>query len=81
MTTIRKSKLTEKEIHKEARKLVIARIRAASDDLRVCIGSTEYTKEQLLENLEEDSAISKEIIKMQMEFLRDIAQGEIYEDE
>ncbi len=83
MTTIKKRNAIskDKEIQEDARRLVIARIRAASDDLKICIGSAEYTKKQLLENLEKDSAISQEIIKIQMEFLRDITQGELYQNE
>lgn len=65
-------------IREDIKKLVLARIMAASDDLRVSIGSTEYTKIEMIENVKEENEVGKEIIKIQMEFLRDMAKGAIY---
>jgi len=75
-------RLEDKETMEEARKLVIERIKAASDDLKICIGSknTEYSKQEILETLKEDSELSKEIIDVQLKYLRDMASGTIYQD-
>lgn len=66
------------ETLKEMQKLVLARLRASSDELTVSIGNTEYTKKEMLESVEEINDIGKEIIEIQMEYLRDMAQGAIY---
>jgi len=70
---------SDKETQEDIKKLVIARIKAASDDLAVSIGSKEYTKEQMLKSVEIGNELGQEIIKIQMEFLRDIAEGVIYQ--
>jgi hypothetical protein len=70
----------EKEIQKDIRKLVLARIRAASGDLRVSIGGVAkgYSKEELVRSVEKNDEIGKEITDIQMEYLKDMAQGKIY---
>mgnify|MGYP001559440522 CR=1 FL=1 len=70
----------EKEIQEDIRELVLARIRAASGDLNVSIGSVVkgYSKKELIESVEAGDEIGKEIVDIQMEYLKDIAQGKIY---
>lgn len=63
----------DKEIQEEIKKLVIARIKASSDDLRISIGSTGYTKGQMLKSVEKGDKIGQEIIEIQMGYLRDMA--------
>lgn len=67
------------ELQEDIRKLVLARIMAASDDLRIAIGSTEYTKEDMIKNVKEGNTVGKEIMDIQMEYLRDMAEGAIYQ--
>lgn len=67
------------ELQEDIKKLVLARIMAASNDLRIAIGSTEYTKEEIIKNIKAENEIGKEIIEIQMEYLRDMAQGAIYQ--
>jgi len=72
-------KTTDAKIQKDIRELVLARIMAASDDLRVAIGAIEYTKKEMIENVKEGNEIGKEIMEIQMEYLRDMAKGAIYQ--
>jgi len=69
-----------KEIQKDIRELVVARIRATSGNLRVSIGNVAkgYSKKELIESVEADNEIGKEIVDIQMQYLKDIAQGKIY---
>ena len=69
----------DKETQEDIRKLVTARLKAASDDLMISIGSEEYSKEQLLKSVEEGDEIGQEIIAIQMDYLRDMARGAIYQ--
>ena len=75
-------RLEDKKVREKARELVIERIKAASNNLKICIGSqnTEYSKREILETLKEDSKLSKEIIDVQLKYLRDMASGAIYKD-
>lgn len=70
----------DKELQEDIKKLVIARIKAASDDLSISIGSTEYTKEEMLKSVEKGDKVGREIIEIQMEYLRDLAEGTIYQE-
>lgn len=71
----------DKQIQEDIKKLVLARIKAASDELSISIGSTEYTKEEMLKSVEKENEVGKEIIEIQMEYLRDMASGAIYQEQ
>ncbi|MEK7517067.1 MAG: hypothetical protein AAB583_00825 [Patescibacteria group bacterium] len=70
----------DRETLKEMQKLVLARLRASSDNLTISIGSTEYTKQEMLESVEKVTDLGKEIIEAQIEYLRDMATGAIYKE-
>lgn len=69
----------DKELQEDIKKLVLARIKAASDDLSISIGSTDYTKDEILKSVEKGDEVGKEIIEIQMKYLRDMAAGTIYQ--
>jgi hypothetical protein len=69
----------EPELLEDMKKLVLARIKAASDNLVISVGERQYTKEEILEGVEKGDEIGLEIIDMQMGFLRDMASGAFYE--
>lgn len=75
-------RLEDKKVREKARELVIERIKASSNNLKICIGSqkTAYSKQEILETLKEDSELSKEIIDVQLKYLRDMASGAIHRD-
>jgi len=72
-------KTIDTEIQRDIKELVLARIMAASDDLRIAIGAMEFTKKEMIENVKEGNEIGKEIMDIQMEYLRDMAKGAIYQ--
>jgi hypothetical protein len=77
--TRKPSTLGDKEIYEDIKKLVIERVKASSDDLRISLGSNEYTKEEILKSIKEENEIGREFIEIQMEYLRDMAEGAIYQ--
>lgn len=68
-------------IKNDIKKLVIERIKTTSDELEISIGSNTYTKEQILESVEKEDEVGKEFIDIQMEYLRDMAQGAFYQNQ
>jgi len=70
-----------KQVQREMRALVLARLKATSNDLRISIGSAHYSKEELLKSVEKGKKLGQEIIEAQMEYLRDMAEGAIYQSE
>lgn len=67
-------------IPEDAKKLVIARLNATSSDLRLVVGAMEYSKEELIKSIEEETDLGKEIVAIQLEYLRDMANGAIYQN-
>lgn len=68
----------DKRIKEDIKKLVIARVRAMSDELGIVIGSTNYSKKEILDSIEKEDEIGKEMVEIQMDYLRDMAEGAIY---
>lgn len=64
----------------EAKELAIARLKAASDDLNIAIGSDEFSKEELLDHVSKTDRIGKEIMEIHLEYLRDMAKGALYQE-
>lgn len=70
----------ERNIQEDIKKLAIARINAFSDDLGIIIGNKKYTKKEILDSIEKGDEIGREVIDVQIEYLRDMASGAIYEN-
>lgn len=68
------------EIHDDIKKLTIARINAMSDELGIVIGTKKYSKKEILNSIEKEDEIGKEIMTIQIEYLRDMAKGTIYNE-
>ena len=70
-----------RKVQEDIKKLVISRIKVTSDDFAISIGSKDCTKKQMLESVEIEDELGQEIIKTQMEYLRDMAKGAIYQQD
>lgn len=71
----------EPELLEQMKKIAYARVKAASDDLVISVGSKEYSKKEMLQSISDGDEVGLEIIDMQIEFLRDMASGEFYAQE
>lgn len=71
----------KKEIPENIRKLVLERIRTVSDDLMISVGSKECTKAEIMKSVERGDEIGRRVIKAQMDYLRVMASGKLYQDE
>lgn len=68
-----------KEVHDDLKKLVLARIKTTSEDLGVAIGSTAFSKQEMLEKVNKEDKMGQEIMNIHLEYLRDMASGAIYQ--
>ena len=76
------NKHKEEKIQEDLRKLVIARIEASSEDLRIAIGGeNDYSREELIKSVQSGDDLGQEIINSQLEYLRDMASGKLYDNE
>ena len=72
----------ERQNKEDIKKLVTARIRAASGDLEISVGGPAgITKEELIESVLKEDSLGREVIDVQMQYLRDMAQGKFYQFE
>lgn len=77
--------MTNEEIKKEEEKqkdninLVIARIDMIPSDKFISIGSDgEFTKQQLIEEVKNNSEVGRKVIEMQLEYIRLLKEGILY---
>jgi len=72
--------MTKVQTDEEIRRLVIERIRAMSDESGLVIGGDKkMTKNEMIESVKQGSRAGRQIIEMQMTFLRDMASGKLLE--
>lgn len=62
----------------EIKKLIIARLDAMPSNKKISIGSYgDFTKEELIENVKNESEVGNKIIEIELEFLRAMKNGVI----
>jgi hypothetical protein len=71
----------DKELLKELQKLSVERLKVLSDNTEVAIGSSNYSKSDLIEHVQSADSVGKEIMAIQLEFLQDLASGEFYKND
>ena len=69
------------DLQKYIKELVVARINALSDELEISVGGENITKEEILKSVAEGNELGQEVIEMQLKFLRDMAEGKLYQYE
>ena len=69
------------DLQKYIKELVVARINALSDELEISVGGENITKEEILKSVTEGNELGQEVIEMQLKFLRDMAEGKLYQYE
>ena len=73
---MKKNQIKENISDKEIRQLVVERLRNISSNRKVSIGSLgEFTKDELIKNVQENSDIGKKVVEIQLEYLRAFKEG------
>lgn len=73
-------KLTEEDI-KKLKQIVLARLNVMPDDVSVSMGDRNVGKEELVQHVQSEDEIGKQMMEMDLEFLQDLASGAIYGNE
>ena len=73
--------IADPELKEQLKKLVLERINVMPDTLRMAIGSVELTKEDLIQRVREEDELGKQVMEMELEFLRALARGAVYANE
>jgi len=66
-------------IDQQLKKVVIANLQGMSSDLRMHIGSMgEFSREDLIENVQKETEVGTKIVEVQLNFLRSLKEGIFY---
>ena len=69
----------ETKIDDELKRVVLARLQLFPKEARLNIGSAgEFNKQQLIENVEKETAVGEKIIAIQLNYLRALKEGIFY---
>jgi uncharacterized membrane protein YvbJ len=61
--------------------LVIARLESMPDDTELAIGNFgSFSKKVLIQNINDNSNLGKEVVKIQLQYLQDMVSGKLYEN-
>jgi len=72
----------KQQLKEDMKQLAIARLKSIPSQYQISVGGGGgLTRKEAVENIENDSEIGKELVNIQIEFLRDMAQGELYKYE
>lgn len=73
--------MKDKKTDQEIRDLVIARLSVMPNDKELMIGGNKkLNKTEMIESVKNDDEIGRQIIDMQMTFLRDVASGKLFDN-
>lgn len=68
----------DQDLKEDLKKIVLARIQAMPDTLRISVGSKDFSKEDLIKHVEKEDEIGEQMISIELEYLQDLASGAIY---
>ena len=69
----------KESIQQDIKEPVIIRLETMPSDKKISMQSGEFSKEELIEHVKKEDKIGKKIIEVEMEFLRALKEGTIYE--
>lgn len=70
------------KITKVSKQLALARLNTLSDNIKIHVGSTQtYSKKDIITHIRKETKIGQEMVNIQIEFLKDLAHGKLYEDD
>jgi len=65
----------------QLKQIVLARIGVMPEDVSISIGAKELNKKELMQHVTSADEIGKQMMAMDLAFLKDLASGAIYGDE
>ena len=73
--------IADPDLKNQLKELVLERMNALPDSMHLAVGSSDFSKAELMENIREESEVGKQVMEMELEFLRDLASGAVYNNE
>ena len=73
--------LEDPDLKEELKRIVLARLNSLPSDVSLSLGSHELDKKDLLNHVQEEDVIGKQIMEIQLKFLQDMASGTLLDNE
>jgi hypothetical protein len=70
--------IADDELAQQFKALVLERISVMPDTMRIVVGTTEVTKKDIIDHVESEDEVGKQMMEMELEYLRDLVSGAIY---
>ena len=72
--------ILDSTLGEQLKQLVLERISVMPNTLSIAVGSEALTKEDMVHHVQEGDETGRQIIDMELSFLRDLASGAVYGD-
>ena len=73
--------ILDPELKEQLKTLVLERVNVMPDTLRIAVGSEEFSKTVLIKHIQQEDDIGRQMMEVELEFLRDLASGAVYGNE
>lgn len=73
--------LQDKELLEQIKNLTLERLGSMPENTKLEIGDGQYSRSDLVEHVAMADELGKEIMEIQLEFLQDLASGELYKED
>lgn len=71
-------KNNKQNAHEKVKELVLARIKTMPSNMELSIGENYFSKDELIFHVKNEDNIGEQIMEIQLEFLQDLATGNVY---
>lgn len=70
--------IADPELKEELKKIVLERVSVMPDTLRVAIGSSDLTKEDMIHHVNDEDEVGHQVMELELEYLRALGSGAVY---
>ncbi|GEM_PF-2271774 len=71
----------EQQIPEALKQIVIARLNLIPNDVKISVGAEgEFTRDELIERVEQDDRVGRQVAQSQLEFLRALGRGQLLDE-
>lgn len=71
----------EQQIPEALKQLVVARLKLIPDDVKISVGAEgEFTRDELIERVEQDDRVGRQVAQSQLEFLQALGRGQLLDE-
>lgn len=73
--------IADPELRRQFKQLVLERISTMPETLRVAVGASQLAPHDMAEHVRSEDEIGRQVMEIELEFLRDLATGAVYGSE